>query len=111
MTRIVGIHEFEPKSGVTEAELEQAIRALLATPVYPGFRGSLIRSDRGTDVGRHGVLFEIGSIEARNRFIDDNGETEECKQFDADHPEIGAAWNHLMSLIVQPWHWNDFLVA
>jgi hypothetical protein len=110
MTRIVGIHEFEPKPGVTEAELEQAAKKLIETPNHPGWKVSLIKSDRGTDVGRYGLLMEIDSIEARNRIFDGNGETEESTQFAADHPEMDVARDHLTSLIVQPVRWNDFLV-
>ena len=111
MARIVGIHQVELKPGVTAEAFEEAARTMAATPTYPGFRGSLVKSDRGTGVGRYGLLIEIESVEARNRFMGDNGPTKEGTQFDADHPAFIAAWGQLMSLVVQPYPWNDYVVA
>ena len=110
MTRMVCIHEFEPKPGVNQADLEQAVRAFVAQPLLSGWRSALLKSDRGTRSGGVGLLFEVESIEARNRLNPGDGFSEEFDQFLASHPEWMPAWEHLQSLIVQPNPWNDYLV-
>ncbi|MDZ4718007.1 MAG: hypothetical protein SH847_06010 [Roseiflexaceae bacterium] len=110
MTRIIGIHEYELKPGVTESEFEQAMKILLDLPIYPGWRVSLIKSDRGTRSGKYGLLFEIESVEARARIVTDDGETEESKQFDASHPETALAYANVLSLVVDPYPWSDYQV-
>jgi hypothetical protein len=110
MTRIIGIHEVELKEGVTEEAFEQAVRAYSAQTFPPGWRSALIKSDRGTGKGKYGLLLEIESVAARDRFLPDDGPTEEFNQFLALHPEWMPAWDHIQSLVVQPYHWNDFQV-
>ena len=109
MTRIVGVHEYDPKPGVTEAELEQAIRAFVAQPQIGG-SASLIKSDRGTRRGKVGLLFEFESVEARDRLVTDDGFTEVLNAFIASHPQWMRAWEHMLSLTVQPTTWSDYQV-
>ncbi len=113
MTRIVGIHEVELKPGVTGEEFAEAVHAFALADQSEGPNGwviSVIKSDRGTQLGGYGILFEIESVETRDRWISDDGITEMHQQFAARHPEYFSAWEHIQSLIVQPNQWNDYLV-
>lgn len=110
MKRVICIHDLDPQPGVTDAELEQAVRALVAQPEFPGWRLALLKSDRGTRNGRFGLLFEVESVEARNRANPGDGFTEEFNQFLARNPTWMPAWDHLQSLIVETNPWNDYLV-
>ena len=113
MPRIIGIHEFALKPGVTDAEFEDAARAFIRADLSEGTDGfltSLIKSDRGTRSGRYGILFEFESGEARDSWVTDDGITDKFKQFGARHPEWMPAWEHIQSLVVEPYPWSDYLV-
>lgn len=110
MPRVVGLQEFELKPGVTEAELEQAIRHFVAQPCPPGWRSALLRSNRGTNPGKYCLLFDIDSDEARQSVVTDDGITEEFKQFVANHSGWLPAWEGMFALVVQPNIWNDYWV-
>jgi hypothetical protein len=109
MTRIIGIHECELKPGVSAAEFEAAMDRMMKVPLYPGWKVCLLKSDRGARAGKYGVLFEIESAEARDSVVSDAGFTKESEAFDAAHPELVAAWQHVQSLVTQS-TWTDYLV-
>jgi len=113
MPRIIGIHEFALKPGVTDAEFEDAARAFVRADLSEGADGfltSLIKSDRGTRTGQYGLLFEFESVEARDSWVTDDGFTDKFNQFVARHPEWMPAWEHIQSLVVEPYPWSDYLV-
>jgi len=113
MPRIIGIHEFELKPGVTEAEFEDAVRAFILVDQSEGVDdglASLIKSDRGTRRGQYGLLFEFESVAARDSWVTDDGFTDKFNQFVARHPEWMPAWEHIQSLVVEPYPWSDYLV-
>jgi hypothetical protein len=111
MPRVIGIHEFELKPGVTEAEFEDAVRAFILVDRSEGDTNiSLIKSDRGTRRGQYGLLFEFESVEERDSWATDDGFTDKFNQFVARHPEWTPAWEHIQSLVVQPNPWSDYLV-
>jgi len=111
MPRVIGIHEFELKPGVTEAEFEDAVRAFILVDRSEGDTiTSLIKSDRGTRRGQYGLLIEFESVEARDSWATDDGFTDKFNQFTARHPEWMPAWEHIQSLVVQPNPWSDYLV-
>jgi hypothetical protein len=113
MPRVIGIHEFELKPGVTEAEFEDAVRAFILVDQSEGVDdglASLIKSDRGTRRGKYGLLIEFESVEARDSWFTDDGATDKLNQFVARHPEWTPAWEHIQSLVVQPSPWSDYLV-
>ena len=113
MQRVIGIHEFELKPGVTEAEFEDAVRAFILVDQSEGVDdglASLIKSDRGTRRGQYGLLIEFESVEARDSWFTDDGATDKTNQFMARHPEWMPAWEHIQSLAVEPHPWSDYLV-
>jgi hypothetical protein len=95
---------------VTEEAFEQVVRAMIAAPQFPGWRVSLLKSDRGTQYGKYGVLFEIESVEARDGIITEAGLTEESRRFDAEVTSLVRAWERLRLLVVEPHTWSDYQV-
>ena len=113
MPRVIGIHEFELKPGVTEAEFEDAVRAFILVDQSEGVDdglASLIKSDRGTRRGQYGLLFEFESVAARDSWVTDDGFTDKFNQFVARHPEWMPAWEHIQSLAVEPIPGSDYQV-
>ncbi|HMO58568.1 MAG TPA: hypothetical protein PKA05_16205 [Roseiflexaceae bacterium] len=109
MTRVIGVHEFDLKPGVTDMEFEAALRSLLALEPLPGQHVSLIKGDRNIRQGKYGMLSNHESVEARDRFFGANGETDAFKEFQATHPEWVQAWEQVMSLVAQ-WTWTDYQI-
>ena len=113
MARIVSIHQVELKPGVTEAEFTEAVRAMSDADQLEGPNGWVIsaaKSDRGTQVGSYAILFEVESVETRNRWVADDGPTELFNQYVERHPEASSAWDHMMSLVVESYPWNDYVI-
>ena len=68
MAKVFGIHEIEVRSGMNEQEFERIATqdAFPALPL-PDTRYYLLKRDRGTRNGRHLLVFEFTSVEARDR--------------------------------------------
>ena len=90
MTKVFGMHDIELKPGVNEEEFENFFFKEMATgPLFPGWRVHLLKGDRGERDGKYGVLFEIESAEARDRFAPaPNQSSEESDRFFEEHKEL-----------------------
>jgi hypothetical protein len=70
MAKVFGIHEITLQSGVTPDQFEQAIAAALSQwPQFEGFKISVAKGDRGVRSGKYIFVYEIESVEARNRYF------------------------------------------
>ena len=89
MTKVFGMHEIELNPGVNEEDFENFFLKEMATgPIFPGWRIHLLKGDRGVREGKYGVLFEIESAEARDRFAPGpNQSNEETDRFLEEHKE------------------------
>ena len=69
MAKVFGIQEIELRPGVKGEEFERYFREEIGTiaPVFPGWKMFLAKSDRGARNGKYAIVFEIESVEARNR--------------------------------------------
>ncbi len=69
MAKVFGVQEIELRPDVTEAAFERYFREEIGTiaPVFPGWKMFLAKSDRGARNGKYAIVFEIESVEARNR--------------------------------------------
>jgi hypothetical protein len=64
--------------------------------VLPGWKTHLLKGDRGARAGKYLVLFEIESLEARDRYFPRPGEeSEEFTRFFEQHPDAAAALEKL----------------
>jgi hypothetical protein len=93
MPKVFGLHEIELQPGVEPEEYERFFAEELApTPELPGWKTHLLKGDRGARTGKYLVLFEIESLEARDRYFPAPGEeSEEFTRFFEQHPEAAAA--------------------
>lgn len=112
MARVLGVHEIELKLGTDTAEFERAA-AEVASSVQPeGWRTLVLKGERGPRSGNYLMIFEIDSIEARNRLYPEEGHPyqEEDERFDQEHPESAAAWERLSAMIVDLDVATDYVV-
>jgi hypothetical protein len=94
MPKVLGMHEIELRPGITPAEYEQFFTKELAPlPEFQGWKSYLLKADRGRRAGRFLQLFEIESVQARDRYFPRPGvESEEVGQYLEQNPEAAAAW-------------------
>jgi hypothetical protein len=106
MAKVYGIHEVELCPGVTEQEFEKYVNEeVMRLSMYPGWKATLVKADRGAREGKYAFLFEIDSVEARDRFSPTpNGRSDEARAFDAEHAAteqpIVDKWSRYMTTMV-----------
>jgi len=90
MTRVYGMHEIELHPGVNEEEFENFFLKEMATsPMYPGWRVQLLKGDRGARKGKYLVLFDIESLESRDRFsAAPNESSKEADRFEGANEDV-----------------------
>ena len=113
MAKIYSVHEFELRPGVDPAEFERVFREEVApAPSLPGFRMSLLKSNRGARDGKFAALLEIEDEGTRNRYFPrGEEESEEYQRFMKQHPDTAASWDRLHSLALQPETYTDYVVV
>ena len=91
MPRVVGLHEVKLRPEADPAEYERCFAEQIATQI-PGWTVHLLRGDRGPRAGKFLVLYEIESVEARDRYFPSEGQlSKEFTSFMEQHPEVAAA--------------------
>jgi hypothetical protein len=79
-------------------------------PEVPGWKFHLLKGDRGARAGEFLILFEMDSVEARDRFFPGpNQESEEWRRYLEQHPEVVAAWDKLG--ISEADIWTDYITV
>ena len=77
MTKVISIHEIELHPGVTTEEFERFLTAEYlpgVAPMPPGVSVAYLKGDRAERAGKFAVLFEVESVEVRDRFFPNSGE-------------------------------------
>ena len=72
MTKVISIHEIELRPGVTTEEFERFLTAEYlpgVAPMPPGVSVAYLKGDRAERAGKFAVLFEVDSVELRDRFF------------------------------------------
>ncbi len=68
MAKVFGIHHLELKDDANAAEFERMVSdELNALPRPPGWQFSIVKGERGENIGKYVLIFEIESLEVRNR--------------------------------------------
>jgi hypothetical protein len=111
MPKVFGLREVELQPGVEPEEYERFFAEEIATlPQLPGWKAHLLKGDRGARAGKLLILFEVDSVEARDRYFPGaNEESEEWHRFLAQHPETAAAWEK--SGISENDIWTDYVTV
>jgi hypothetical protein len=114
MAKILALHEIELHPGVSEEEFETFFATQIASdPIYPGWWAQLLKADRGQRAGKYLVIFEIESVELRDRYFPTPGQqSEEARQFTQHHPEVAAMFEKWRTLASPPGEiYTDYLVV
>jgi hypothetical protein len=115
MPRVFALHEVVLPQGMTAEEYEQLFGEELASlPDLEGWKTYLLKGDRGDGAGKLQLMFEVESVEARDRYFPrpgPGGESEEFRQFQKKYPEVAAAWEKYTGFLVEPHNWTDYLVV
>ena len=104
MAKVFGIHMIELRSNVDAADFERYVlkEYLPSVPTFAGWQARLLKGDRGERVGQYLLVFEIDSIEARNRYFPMEGQMSEEAQvvFQALASASQAAVNRLNAFTI-----------
>ena len=113
MSRVLGVHEVELKPGTEPERFEQAAAEVVSSAQPEGWRSLVLKGERGPRSGKYLMIFEIDSLEARDRYYPEEGHEhqEENERFDQEHPESGAAWERLSAMIVDLNVATDYVVV
>jgi len=113
MPKVFGLHEVdELPPGMTPEEYEQGFaKEIPSLPEYEGWKTYLLKADRGDRAGKFLILFEIESVEARDRYYPRPGEqSEEVRRFDEQHQEAAAVWDKYTGFMSKTHGATDYLV-
>ncbi|MDF0732195.1 hypothetical protein P0Y43_15875 [Pseudomonas entomophila] len=103
----------DTEAGVTPTQFETFVRERgVHIPCYPGWSWTLLRGLRGERTGQYLMLFEIDSVEQRDRYIGaDGNKTEQARRFWRDHPqalELLAEWKRYGTFSELPTIFTDY---
>ncbi|MFP1723972.1 hypothetical protein ACLECX_13215 [Lonsdalea quercina] len=103
----------DTEAGVTNAQFEAFVRDKgVQLPIYPGWRWTLLRGLRGERTDQYLMLFEMKNAEARDLYVDENGNpTALAQQFWQQTPEaqgILEVWKHLATFAELPTLFTDY---
>src|SRR5687768_8923521 len=74
MAKVFGIHHLELKNAADAAEFERIVSdELNALPKLPGWEVSIVKGERGENIGKYVLIFEFESLEVRNRDLPGDG--------------------------------------
>lgn len=82
MAKVYGFHTITLRPDANEADFERYIleEYLPTASIWPGWKPRLLKGDRGEHAGQYVLLFEIDSVEARNRYYPAEGQMSEEAQ-------------------------------
>jgi hypothetical protein len=97
MAKVFGIHEIELRPGVTEEDFERFFTEVIAQLTqFRGWNFHLAKADRGVRTGKYALIFEIESVEARNRYAPEPGPaSEEVQRELTRHAGVLEQWGKL----------------
>ena len=83
MGKVFGIHKIVLNPGVDEKEFEKFMaEAMPQTVWFEGWKVHFCKGDRGEGIGEYVLLYELESVEARNRYSPaPNTNSEEAEGF------------------------------
>jgi hypothetical protein len=112
MAKVFGIHEIELRPGVTAEEFERFITEAIA-PLSPfqGWNFHLAKGDRGARTGKYALIFEIESVEARDRYAPKSGASEEAQRELARYARELEQWGKLSTVPGSDTRFTDYVVV
>jgi len=93
MPKVYGIHMVELHPRVKAEDFEKFVKEEMPQSLFEGWKAYLLKGDRGDRKDKYLLMYEIESVEARNRVISSTGElSEEAKQFFESHGAMFEKW-------------------
>jgi hypothetical protein len=81
------------RPGIQEAEFERFMRdKFLKLAIFPGWKLSLLKGDKGERAGQYALLFEIDSVQARDRYSPEGDQTAAEAEFRTFVAQQPATW-------------------
>jgi hypothetical protein len=104
MAKIYGLHTITLQPRVRTDEFERFFVEQLAPAIpFPGWRGRLLKGDRGERAGQYLILWEIDSVATRDRYYPaPDTPSEEAQRLIAAEP-FASLWPKLVSMLAQSW--------
>jgi len=93
MAKVYGIHEIEVNADLDEKTLKRLFKEFAKDyEEQSGWKLTLLKGDRGQRAGKYALIYEIKSVEERDRFSPaHNTMSKEVMQWLEEHKEIGEA--------------------
>ena len=76
MSRVLGVHEIELVPGTDPEAFEQAAAEVVSSAQPNGWRTLVLKGERGPRSGKYLMIFEIDSLELRDRLYPEEGHAE-----------------------------------
>ncbi len=99
MAKVFGIHHMELKNDADAAKFERIVSdEFNALPKLAGWESSIVKGERGNNVGQYMLIMEVESLETRNRDIPGDGRPfspELQKWFDTTAPTFDKVSSYL----------------
>jgi len=113
MAKVFGIHEIELRPGVSAEEFERFFtEAIAPLQLYQGWNAHLTKADRGARAGKYALIFEIESVEARNRYAPESGApSEEAQREQARYAGVVEQWGKLATVPGSDTVFTDYVVV
>jgi hypothetical protein len=95
MAKVFGIHMVALKPRVKAEDFEKFVtEEVYPLPWFEGIESYLLKGDRGDREGKYLWVFEIESVETRDRYFPSPGKaSEEAQQFFATHAAVFEKWD------------------
>ena len=113
MTRVLGMHEIELNPDVNEEDFEKfVLNEMSAATPYPGWSLRLLKGDKGARKGKYLLVFDIESVEARDRLVESPEDAEAFdKAFREEWDPIFQKWSTFSPTdIGQHQNYTDYLI-
>ena len=114
MAKVFGIHHLELKNAADAAEFERIVSdELNALSNPPGWQLSIVKGERGENVGKYVLIFEVESLETRNRDHPGGGPVtpELQKWYDTSLPMLDKLSSYLTTPLFRGGVFTDYVVV
>ena len=114
MAKVFGIHQLELKNDADTAEFERVVSdEFNALPQLAGWERSIVKGERGDNVGKYLLIFEAESLKKRNRDVPGDGplSPELQKWYDTSLPMLDKLSSYLTIPLFRGSVFTDYVVV
>jgi hypothetical protein len=113
MAKVYGLHEIELRPGANPEELEKLFAELANAESFEGWTPYLLIGERGERKGKYLMMFEIASVEARDRYApsEDGPLSEEAQALSNPNAALWERWLELATMPSEDTVFTDYVVV